>query len=211
MNWGSPLLRAGIGKRVELRFGGDGFVNAHATCEGRVTRALGWSDFGVGAKIALVDESGWRPAFSAIPAFSVPIGGRSVTNSAFDPSLTLAWSKNLPEKWSAGGTLGYASITDQGRRFAQRAVTVSVGHSIWAGMSGFLEAYDVSPTGLDGRPAWMLDGGVTHGVGKNAQVDFSMGRRFLGATSCWFASVGFVTRAGHMGSFVSSMLRQARL
>lgn len=204
---GSPSLRAGIGKRIELRFSGDGFVDSRTTTCALLGRSEGWSDFGVGAKIGLLDEHSWWPALSAMPVLSLPIGGRSITNSAYDPGLALDWSKSLPEKWSSWGTLGYTSVASGTGRYAQRLLAVAFAHSVWKGLGGYVETYNLSPTGSNSAPAWLLDGGLFHALGRNGQIDVETGRRFVGSSASWFTSIGFVARFGKVTHLVSPFIR----
>jgi len=194
LTWGSPLARFGVGSNTEIRFGGDGFLSSRTVDTGHAVQARGWSDFSLGAKIALYPGHGLWPAFSLIPTISLPLGGPLFTSSAVDPSLTLAWSTNLPAKWSAGGTIGLASVSDGAGRFAQRTQAVSVGRALFAGLNGYVEAYHMSPAARGSDGTWMLDGGMTHALGRNAQLDLEAGRRVVSSTSCWFASLGFAIR-----------------
>jgi Putative MetA-pathway of phenol degradation len=194
LTWGSPLARVGVGHRTEIRFGGDGYLSSRTEGVDYWDRARGWSDFGLGAKIAVFEGHGIWPALSLIPTLSLPIGGDAFTTSAMDPSIVLAWSTNLPAKLSAGGTIGYASISDGAGRLAQRTLAASLGHSLVAGFSGYAEVYNVSPAAWDTSANWMLNGGVTHAVGRNAAIDAEVGRKFVSDKSCWFVSFGFAIR-----------------
>jgi hypothetical protein len=194
LTWGSPLARMGVGHRSEIRFGGDGFLSSRTEGVDYLDRARGWSDFGVGAKIAIFNGHGIWPALSLLPTLSLPVGGDAFTSSAIDPNIILAWSANLPAKLSAGGTMGYASVSDGPGRLAQRTLAASLGHSLVAGLSGYAEIYNVSHPARAVNANWMLDGGVTHAVGRNAAIDAEVGRKFVSDKSCWFVSFGFAIR-----------------
>ena len=204
LTWGSPLARVGIGKRTEIRFGGHGYLSSNTEGEAYRDSARGWSDFGLGAKIALFEGHGLWPAFSLIPTLSLPLGGAAFSSSAMDPSLVLAWSTNLPAKFSAGGSVGYASISDGAGRLAQRTQAVAVGHALFAGLSGYAEVYNVSPRARSADATWTLDGGMTHGVGRNAAVDVELGRKFVSSTSYWFVSLGFAVRTAALRHLMQS-------
>lgn len=204
LTWGSPLARVGIGKRTEIRFGGDGFLSSSTVGEAYQDRAQGWSDFGLGAKIALFQGHGVWPALSLIPTLSLPLGGAAFSSSALDPGLVVAWSTNLPSKFSAGGTIGYASISDSAGRLAQRTQAVSLGHALFAGLSGYGEVYNVSTGARAGGATWMFNGGVTHAVGRNAAVDVELGRKFVSSTASWFVSMGFAIRTTALRHLIPS-------
>jgi hypothetical protein len=61
------LMRAGINRRFELRFGGDG-----------VTWGRGFSDAEFGARIMMFQHARYLPAVSVIPIVSVPWPSRSL-------------------------------------------------------------------------------------------------------------------------------------
>ena len=201
--WGSPLVRTGIGHRTEIRFGGDGFLASRTEDAVHFERAGGWSDFSMSAKIALYNGRGLWPALSVIPALTVPVGGKAFTSSGYDPSLTLAWSTNLPAKFSAGGSIGYVSASDGAGRLAQRALAVSLGHPVFWGLSAYVEAYNLNPRARAAGDLWVFDGGVTHALGKYAQLDVEAGRRFQAAPPCWQASAGIAVRASAFRHLIS--------
>jgi hypothetical protein len=205
LTWGSPLARVGIGRRTEIRFGGDGFLTDRTVAGGYAHRAQGWSDFGWGAKIALYGGHDLWPAVSVIPTLSLPIGARTFTSAAVDPNLTLAWSTNLPAKFNAGGTIGFASLSDEAGRFAQRTQALSVGRALFSGLSGYAEAYNVSPAARAADATWIFNGGLTHALGRNAQIDLEGGRQLLSASRSWFVSGGLVVRTAGLGHVLSRL------
>jgi hypothetical protein len=204
---GSPLVRVGIGERFGLPFSGEGFVNSRITTSTPLNRSEGLSDFAIGAKIGRVDEHGWFPALSPMPVLVLPIGGRSITNSAFYPGLALDWSKSFPEKCRSWGTVGYTSGSEGNRRYVQRLSTVAFGHSVWAGSGATSKSITSVQTGTNATEASLLDDGFVHVLGKNAQIDLEAGRRFIRSTACWFASIGCVTRTGAPGHLLSGLVR----
>ena len=191
---GAPLLRLGAGHRTELRFGGDGFRVQNTEASAVTERIRGWSDFAIGAKIKLLDEHGWRPAFAILPALSLPLGHDRYTSNGLDPAISISAAKSLPYGLSAGLAAGFASISDNMGRIAQRSASVSLGHALAAGLSGYVEIYGVSPEERGMPTVTMADAGVSHAAGKHAQVDIEAGRRFFGGVSCWFVSGGLAFR-----------------
>ncbi len=133
--------------------------------------------------------------FSIIPSLSLPTGSRQLTSSGYDPAINFAWSKNLPMDFDSGGNLKFTSVTSDGRRFLQRVLSVSFGHRLFAGTDGFWEVYQISPPDRDRAALWIFDTGLTHALGRNAQVDLSVGRSLRPTTPTWFVSAGFAFRA----------------
>ena len=64
------LVRIGIARRVELRFGHAGFISAAS--------GSGVGDSQIGAKVNLVGESSWRPEVAVLTGFSLPTGQASL-------------------------------------------------------------------------------------------------------------------------------------
>ena len=184
------LLRIGLTKRIELRFGSEGFLmekSAAGTAEGR-------SDTEIGAKINLFKESHFRPGFSIIPSVFVPSGDRRFSSLGYDPSVRLAWEKNVPAGFALGGNETFSSLSSGEGRFIQRATSGSVGHNLPAGFGAFWEVFGFSPWEKGGKAAWSASSGVTHGIGKNAQVDVRVGKRISAIGPNWFVGVGFTIR-----------------
>ena len=184
------LLRIGLTKRIELRFGSAGFLmekSAAGTAEGR-------ADTEIGAKINLFKEHHLRPGFSIIPSVFVPSGDQRFSSLGYDPSLRLAWEKNVPEGFALGGNVTFSSLTTGEGRFLQRAVSGSAGHSLPAGFAGFWEVLGFFPWEKGGKAAWSASAGVTHGLGKNAQVDARVGKRISEVGPNWFVGMGFAIR-----------------
>jgi hypothetical protein len=192
---GNPLIRAGVGRSVELRVSGDGFRRTRTGGGENHSTASGWSDVTLGAKIAVAHEGRILPAISLLPSISVPAGNSAFTSSTYDPSLAIAWLKTLPAGLSLGGTFAGARISDGPARRAQYSSAVSVGIPAPAGLAAYAEIYAVS-SGEPGKAAtWTSDAGVSHMFGANLQLDIEAGRQISRGAPCWFAAAGFAVRA----------------
>ena len=191
---GAPLLGMGIGHGVELRVGGDGYQShSHATGS-LVERSSGVADSSFGAKIRLLKENGSRPAISLIPRLSLPTGGRVISSSSYEPAINISWSHRLPREFSAGGSLDFAATTGHEGRHMQPGASLSIGHLLPGGLVGFGEVYRVSIGGSEASTTSMFDRGATYVVGRNAQLDMSVGRDLRPSAPCWFGAVGLVLR-----------------
>ena len=192
--FGSPLVRMGVWRFVELRVGGDGMELDRSTdCNGHDTTA-GWSDLVVGAKVAVVKEGRLLPAISLLPSVSIPAGNRAFTSSTYDPTLGIAWQKNLPAGMSVGGTLTGTSLSDQRARRAWYASALSVGIPLRKRLAGFVELYATSSDGPGKGSTWVSDAGVSRNFGPNLQIDIEAGRRISYGSPCWFVATGFALR-----------------
>ncbi len=196
-SFGMPfaLVRLGIAKKLELRFGTDGFLRETTKVLGQTARVSGMADVGIGAKLKLFDEGGTRPNLAIIPAVSLPSGSPEFTSSGYDPSINFAWAKSLPKGFGLGGNVKFQSSTEGEGRFFQHAVSFSLGHGLFGDTAAYWEVYQIGPMSKDGDDLWMFDAGLTHAVSDNAQLDFSVGRSLSPTTPNWFVGVGFAIRS----------------
>lgn len=185
------LMRVGVGKRFEFRFGGDG-VDASWGGGQRLTR--GTADSEVGAKIMLSGERHYMPAFSLLPMISLPTGHHLFSSGGYDPTVKLAWSKSLPWKFDVGGNFNVSSLSTPEGRFLQTATSVSFGHDLAAGFGGYWEVFGFSPIDKDSASAWIANTGLTHGIGRNAQLDVRVGRRITAEGPDVFFGFGLAFR-----------------
>jgi hypothetical protein len=185
------LIRVGLTKRLELRVGGDGFLSVKLPGADRVA---GHSDVETAVKILLVDQGRHRPALSLIPILSLPLGSPDFSSGGYDPTLKVALGKDLPAGFSLGGNVNLSSINTPDGRFLQTAYSASVGHSLGRGFGGYWELFGFTPWEKDGSAAWIANAGITHSIGRNAQVDLRVGKRLTDAGPGWFWGIGLAVR-----------------
>lgn len=193
--FGSPLSRIGLGRRFELRLSGDGFTSEKSS-DGfsSAERIRGVGDPSVGFKWKLRNESRFLPALAVIPAVAMPWGHSKVTSGTYDPQVKVAWAKDAPLGFAVSGNINWTNMSDGVGRVAQDAFTVSVGHELGKGFSGYWEAFTFSREERDGPRVSVFQTGLTHGVGESAQLDVSVARRMTAAGPDWMISTGFVVR-----------------
>jgi hypothetical protein len=196
---GSPLLRLGLVRRLEVRFDGDGFRRESSRTGGGHSEVVqGLSDFEAGLKIGVVAEGKVRPEVAFLPALSLPVGADGLSAGAVNPSLLLAWSKNLPRSLTMGGNFAFASIKDSEGRFLRPAQSLVAGFPIVRRLSGYAEVYRISSAARDASANWTFDAGLTLPLGGNAQLDVEAGHTLHSATPSWFCGMGVVFRVPKM-------------
>ena len=188
------LLRIGITDRFELRLGGSGFLAERPTAG--AARTTGGSDFEVGAKLTVLDEQRHGMGLSLIPIVSLPVGSEAFTSGGVDPTLKITWARDLPSGFGLSGNVNVMSQTEDDAHVARGAFSVSVGHELLLGWSGYAEVYGFSSVERDGPAAWTVNGGLTHGIGPDRQFDVTVGRGVTAAADDWFVSAGFSLRGG---------------
>jgi hypothetical protein len=207
---GSPLLRVGIGRRMEVRFGGDGFRRESSGVGAGRRPAHGFSDFGAGAKFKLVDEAGARPAVGFSSTLSLPVGRSGFTSGGYDPSFRLSTAKGLPGRLSLGANAGLALITNDNARFAQHLMALSLSRRLSDKVTASWEVYRVRQPDAT-APEWQVGVAIARTIGGNAQVDVQAGRALAGGKPCWFAGYGFAVRNPFVPLFRHSAATVSRL
>jgi hypothetical protein len=193
------LLRVGLGKRLEFRIGGDGFLSQRMPGKASV---VGYSDVEVAAKIVLVEQGRHRPALSLIPLVSAPAGSPFFSSGGWDPTLKVALGKDLPKGFGLGGNANFASLNTLQGRFFQTAWSASLGHSLGHGFGAYWEVFGFAPWDKGSSAAsWNANTGVTRSIGKNAQVDARIGRRLTDTGTNWFWGMGLAVRQSGWASF----------
>ena len=180
----SALLRIGLGRNTEVRVGGEGWCWSHS---GDARPVAGFSDHEFSVKTVLRGESARLPAVAVLSVLSVPVGSDRFTSGRFDPGFKLALAKGVGAGFDLSGNISLGWILDEGAHVQQRAYSLSVGHALAGGFSGYWEAYAAGP-------AVMFNSGVTHPLGRNVQVDFEAGRALYRSETTWFAGFGISFR-----------------
>jgi hypothetical protein len=188
--FGTPLLRVGLMRKLELRIGADGAMYQRLGEE----RSGGFSDVDFGVKYKFMEEGRTRPAMSIIAAFSTPIGHPSFSSGAYEPVIKLTWEKDVIAGFSAAGNLNWSALSAEGGRLHQRVASLSIGHGLGRGFSGFWEVYGFTAEERGGGNAYMFASGLIRGIGKNAQWDVNVHRRMGTNGPDWIVSAGFVAR-----------------
>jgi hypothetical protein len=186
--YGAPLMRLGLGSKVEMRVSGEGYATRVSVRD----RLRGLTDPALGFKWKLWDETRWRPAIAVIPALSLPAGNSRLAG-AYDPSNKVAWAKELGT-WSLGGNINWLAFTDARGRLHQHAVSFSAGRDIGYGLTGYVEVYRFSRETRSGANVAIFQSGVTIATGADSQWDLSAGRRMTRLGPDWMFATGFAFR-----------------
>jgi hypothetical protein len=187
----SSLARIGLTERSELRLGTDGYFS-----EGSGTaRVNGIADFELGIKVRLFDQDQAGVDVAVIPIVSFPTGADGISSGGVDPTVKFTWARQLPSGFGLSGNYNVASLSDGDARFAQQALSVSLGHELpILGLVGYLEAFGFTPMARGSGSGWTLDGGVSRQIGGDLQFDIEGGRGLTADAPDWFIGFGFAIR-----------------
>jgi hypothetical protein len=185
------LARIGVGSRVELRVGGDGYLRGWIS--GPSSEAVsGYSDVDVGAKVKLLDRDGFD--MSVIPILSVPTYNTHYSSRTYDSAVKLTWATDLPRDFGLSGNANVVRRGNEFGRFSQGAFSASLSHALAERWSSYGEGYVFTPVLGEAGAAWTVNGGVTRAIGPDMQLDLEIGRGVSARAVDWFLGVGFTVR-----------------
>jgi hypothetical protein len=186
--WGAPelLARWGILPVLELRF----------NCPDRLWERngpdrSGFGDAAVGAKIQL-PSPGRKWDLAAIVSVSLPSGDRYFSTGAADPEMVLIWARDLSPRWSYGGQIVGAWLTEDGARRFNWSTSAVFGCDLGGDWGTFFELLiDVPHAGGTGV---LAHHGYTRQLRGPIQLDVHVGVGLNDAAPDAFVGCGFSTR-----------------
>ncbi len=192
------LVRYGLLDRLELRIGWNG-VQSQKTGDGRLSGA---GDTQLGVKVGLWEERGAVPRAALLAGVSLPSGSRQFSTRRTDPGIRLAISNDLTERLSLGGNLGVAWETTEEENadrdtFPRGLYTLALGISAFEKTGFFIEYFGDTALNGSSRATNNFDGGVTHLVRPNVQLDFAVGKGLSRESLDWFFTLGVSFRLPH--------------
>lgn len=178
------LLRYGVGEHTELRFIAPDYVWQR----GR-RRASGWGDAAVGIKQELGSAGLWD--FAVIAHATLPTRSEFSTGRV-DPEVAFTWFRELDERWSVSGLLGFFYPTDGDDRNFTFVPTVSFGYALSDRWGAFLEWAAEFPE--RGGQVHLLHHGYTYALSDRQQLDVHFGFGLTRAAPDFFIGGGYVVR-----------------
>ncbi len=172
----TTLIRFGILKNVELRFGFD-FDYSSGTLElptqpefsNTQTTSLTLNPPTLGVKYEAAKGEGIIPDFSILGALKIPkIGDESKQAEYFVPELVLLFSNEINDKFSVGYNIGVEWSDDLEER--NYFYSVSLGMGITPRLGAFAEFFGDLKTDVKNSNQ-NIDGGFTYLIKNNIQVD----------------------------------------
>lgn len=182
-----PLLRVGVGHRLELQLGTNGLeAGCLADCRWRA------SDLALGARYALPAEP-LGLALAVTGSLSLPTGDGVVTSHHADPSITIHVDRSLGPRLE----LSYNYLVVRPHEDAPRAAMryghgVSVGTA--AGRWGPYLGLARRAARVDGRVPWLVQVGTTVRLARDVQADVTVDRGIVRAEPTWGVAAGLVLR-----------------
>lgn len=186
------LLRFGVTDAFELRAESDGREWAHSP---HTEPEHGWAPVSAGFKCRFTTEDGARPAVGLI-ARVFPASGSGVYRSQrATGDAVLAADKGFGEHWSVNPNVGVAWLDAERGRYAAALAALTVQYSFRPSLGAFVDGSWQSPEVPHESPVEMLDLGGAWILGRDTQLDLSLGWGAGGlSVPRWFWSAGVSRR-----------------
>jgi hypothetical protein len=166
------LLRYGLTNAFELRIETNGYNHPLGSGAGS-----GLAPLSIGAKLHVFD----RPSLGVIGRLFVPSGSGDFRSNRATGDLRLAADMNLNERWSLNPNVGFAFQSDD-RRFMAALAALTVQYNFSKTVNGFVDGGLQTPETRGGTSSLLLDVGGAWVIGRDLQLDASVGWGAHGTT-----------------------------
>jgi hypothetical protein len=180
------LLRLGLTDRVELRVEGSTYSwkQARDPLLGVMTTD-GTAPTSIGLKLHFIDPDGAsRPSVGAILRVFPPSGSGAFRTGHTTGDLRLVADWDFAPQWSLNPNLGAAVYEDNsGKTYAAGLFAMTLNYNPSKVLNFFVDTSVQYPEARNGRSAMIVDIGTAFLVGRNTQLDLSVGWGTLGRTT----------------------------
>ena len=154
----------------------------------------GQQDYGI-APISIGAEVVLHPGYGLIARVFPAWGTGDFRASRVTGDLRLAMDFELPKAFSLNPNVGVASYETEEGRFFTGLMALTLSYEPTPRVAWFVDAGVQAPEDEGGRSSVIVDGGAAIFLGRNAQLDISVGTGLHGDTPPRpFVSVGFAVR-----------------
>ncbi|WP_342348791.1 transporter [uncultured Nitrospira sp.] len=164
------LLRIGLMENFELRV-----EWPNLTYIDNGTNVDGFRDLGVGFKVQVFQQQGFRPRLSFAGRLSIPTGNDAFSSDQLDPELRTILTYELNERVGLFGNVNIAGPSSHGTRFVQVSSSLGLSAALRDHLTGFVEYFGLYPRDVASGSANFLQTGVIYGLTYNLQVDARIG------------------------------------
>ena len=179
------LARVGIGDRLEARVEGNTYTRVRVTEAGtEVGLSDGFAPLSLGLKARFQEAQGSRrPSLGAILRVFPPSGSSDFHTSHVTGDLRLAADWDFAPRFSLNPNLGVAVVEDEsGERFSALLAALTLSFAPKNNVGFFADVALQSPEQRDGETVLIFDAGATLVLGKDVQLDVSIGAGAAGST-----------------------------
>ncbi|HNP27943.1 MAG TPA: transporter [Nitrospirales bacterium] len=183
------LLRIGLVENVELRV-----EWPNLTYIDNGTNVDGFRDLGLGFKVQVFQQQGFRPRLSFAGRLSIPTGDEAFSSDQLDPELRTILTYALDERVGLFGNVNIAGPSSQGKRFVQVSSSLGLSATLRDNLSGFFEYFGFYPRDVASGSGHFLQTGLIYRVGYNLQLDGRIGGGLTHGTDDLFTGAGISWR-----------------
>lgn len=192
------LLRLGLDQNWEVRIEGNTYsrIKAYDVTQG-VAQSEGAAPTSIGAKYHFIDSAGTqRPSIGAILRMFPPSGSGDFRTVHTTGDFRMAADWNFAPQWSLNPNVGVAVYEDAGRQmYTAGLLAATLNYNPSKTLNFFVDTGIQSQEAKRGKTSIIYDLGVAYVIGRDIQVDFSVGSGVAGATPPRpFLSVGISKR-----------------
>ncbi|MGP0593531.1 transporter [Nitrospira sp. T9] len=169
-NFPETLVRIGLTETVEFRVE---WPTLTYIDNGRDVN--GFNDLGLGFKVQVWQQKGFRPRLSFVGRLSIPTGDKDFSSDRVDPLFRTILTYGLDEQVGIFGTVNVGSPTSQGTRFVQVSSSLGLSAILRDRLTGFVEYFGLYPRDVASGSANFLQTGVLYQLTYNLQLDARVG------------------------------------
>jgi Putative MetA-pathway of phenol degradation len=163
------LLRYGLTDSLEVRMESSGYQRTTSPD----STSSGWAPASIGLK-AHVSQPSERTSIGIIARLFVPSGSGEFRSRTATGDLRLAADLALSERWSVNPNAGVA-FNDSDGRFTSALAALTLQFNVTKTISAFADGGFQAPEQRRGSSSLLLDDGVAWVIGRNTQLDASIG------------------------------------
>jgi hypothetical protein len=189
------LLRLGVGRNLELRLESNTYTSTRARdSEQGPTRSEGIQPVSVGFKYRFAEAAdSQRPSMGVIVRLFPRSGTGNYKTRRATGDLRIAADWDFAPQWSLNPNIGVAAYEgDGGRRYTAALFAATLNYNPSKVVNVFVDIGGQYPETRNGRGSAVVDGGIAYIVGRDVQLDFSVGARVAGVTPArvfWAAGI----------------------
>jgi hypothetical protein len=179
------LLRYGFAKKWEARAEGNAYIwDWQTDPQQPTTHTDGFAPASIGLKYNFCEAvSSSRPSVGAILRIFPPSGSGGYRNTKTTGDLRLAGGWNFADKWSLVPNVGLALYQDSSTRVYQAGLfALTLSFNPTSKLNFFADTGVQTPEEKYGATSAILDAGTAYILGRNIQLDLSIGTGVTGAT-----------------------------
>jgi hypothetical protein len=182
------LLRFGIDSRWEARIEGNTLTRVTTfDSANTATQTSGFAPLSIGFKYHIYNSNGDHQISLGTIVRVFPTWGSKefrTQHTTGDIRLAADWNFAPSLKLSVNPNIGVARYEDdKGRRFTAGLFAMTLNYLPSKKLNPFIDLGVQSPETTNGKAAAILDGGMAYIIGRNLQIDASIGTRVHGETA----------------------------